>query len=386
MILPIGLGHKHIQVPAVTWLIFVGLSISYFIPNLMEQNDIRFFISALIILSLTPYHEFRSGSLFTAMGLVLFSMLSLRYVGFQDRPYLDSFCGASWLMGSYLILFYRKSFKVSLWRIINWKVLSVETSLFIPIFFISAWWLNIYAGDYHKESLLQHIVPLFCFLLGLISGGIYKKLDSIPTHYLYKFEWKRWERLVKQKSPTKKMVRVASAIFHFNPENSKVRYDICKKIVKDIKNNETLDKETTSFFLTELDNLLVEFAKNRKVDSGIDILVSLPLLASYQKFLSKLTGGNLIYYGRAAERKHLNLLTITLYVAFLDKNFNSSKSPKLLKKVDYLLESEMERNQNISELQFLELNTSQVEVKNLFKQHFQFSRTAVVTGLHKKTS
>lgn len=58
----------------------------------------------------------------------------------------------------------------------------------------------------------------------------------------------------------------------------------------------------------------------------------------------------------------------------------------ILKKIDFLIEHEFESQQNMEDLAFIEMTVNNDKVKTLFKQHFQFSRTAVVTAVRKKTS
>jgi hypothetical protein len=177
---------------------------------------------------------------------------------------------------------------------------------------------------------------------------------------------------------------MAQMILSFNPGNTKVRYDISSRLVREMKEGKNLDKEDLQFFILNLDKLLTHFSKQQKWDFGLDLLGTLPIDTSFQKIIYNLRGANLLSYGNYAEKNKLNLVAIVLYVAFLEKNFKSSKAGKILRSVDYLLEAEMESNQNISQLQYLEGLIQTIEVKNLFKQHFQFSRTAVLTGLHKK--
>ncbi len=383
MVVPLGLGHKHIKTPILSWFFVASLMVSYVFPQVIEFNYIRLLVVGLIVIPLGPYIEMRAGALYLAVGMALFSVITGRVFGISSF-YLEPFSAASWLAGSYFSIFYYKKFKIKIWAILSWHSEKIDNSAFVPVFFVSMWWIHIFSSPLSEQSIVLNIVPIVCFLIGTVSGLIFRKIFPVPKGFLYDFEWKRWKNLVKRGAEVKKMSRVARAILDINPDNFKVRYDICKKIIQAIKVSSDLDKSELIFFNTQFSVLLSYFIRTRRVESGLEMVSSLPIEASYQKIIVKMNGSVQLGYGKIAEKKHMNLLALTLYCAFIEKNYKSSKSSAILKKIDNLLEKEIENPKSLQVLQFLESNL--VEAKTLFKQHFQFSRTAVVTAVHKKSS
>jgi len=387
MILPAGLGHKHIKNPISTWVVFLSILISFVWPVSFIHDQKEIWVCVLLLVMSSSYLEFRIGSLNLLFGYLFFTFVPGNILLWLDKNELalfqnHPFWGISWMSGLYGLYFFNKPFKIFYWRLLNWNYWSIQTKYIWPSIFVFSWLFHVYS--YSNLNYLFGFLPLILFLTGFVMAFINTLISPIPSQYIYKFEWKRWERLMKQRTDLKKLRRMAQMILSFNPGNTKVRYDISSRLVREMKEGKNLDKEDLQFFILNLDKLLTHFSKQQKWDFGLDLLGTLPIDTSFQKIIYNLRGANLLSYGNYAEKNKLNLVAIVLYVAFLEKNFKSSKAGKILRSVDYLLEAEMESNQNISQLQYLEGLIQTIEVKNLFKQHFQFSRTAVLTGLHKK--
>lgn len=385
MVLPLGLGHKHIKISLVSVLFFTCLGWSYFQAGLVEPHLLRLLISAILFLAMAPYVEMRMGTFLTLIGTACFGLISGKLLNFSEY-YFHPFMAASWLTGAYFSLFYFKEFKLGIWRIFDWKYLTFESSFFVPFLYIFAWWGFIFSVKFDQTFFIQNLYPLGSFVIGAIIGYSYRRFRPVPMGFLYEFEWLSWKNLVNKNVNTKKLAIAAQYILDFNPTNMKVQYDICKRIAIDLRSQTIHDKLLNNFFNKQLNLLLDHLAKENKLESGLSLLSSLPIKNSFQKVFTKISSQNLYIYARAAEKNALNILAITLYSAFVEKNPKSIKIRKVLKSLDYLLEAEIEDQSYIDDLQFLESNLVVPELSNLYQQHFQFSRTAVITAVHKKPS
>ena len=386
MILPLGLGHKHIQTSYVSWLFFLSSVASYYEPSIMEGHYLRWVLSFTLILAMAPYVEMRMGTLLTLI-LTLFMGALGGHLLLESAPYYFSpFLAASGVTGCFYALFYSKDFKLGFWRVINWKYIAIESSFFVPFLFVLFWWVYIFSVSFNNTLLIENLFPVGSLLFGLVIGYFFKKKHPVPKGFLYEFEWENWKTVIKKNVELKKMAQVAKRILDFNPDNLKVQYDICKKIAIEFNDESWNHKKLISFFNKQLNSLLEHLMREKRMDSGLELLLSLPIKSGFQKVFTNISSQSLFHYGQAAKKKKLNILAISLYVAYVEKNPKGKKKDMALKGVDYLLEIEMDLQSHLDILQFLEAQAVHPELNTLFKQHFQFSRTALVTGIRKMIS
>lgn len=335
---------------------------------------------------MAPYVEMRMGTFLTLIGTLFSGLVFGRAVFPSATAYFQPFLSASWIMGCYFSLFFYREFKVGIWRVFDWKYFYFENNIFVPILFVSSWWAHLFTSRFDKAYLIENLFPVGIWLLGVVLGFWFKNKRPIPMGFLYEFEWSRWRSLIKRNVELKKLVAVAGVILEFNPDNLKVQYDVCKKIVNEFKNEAWNDKNIILFFNKQLSSLLEHLIKENRLESGLELLLTLPIKTSFHKVFTQISSLNLLTFAKVAEKKQLNVLAITLLSAFIEKNPKLKKNQEILKTIDLLLEVEMDLQSNIDLLQFLEVIVVVPELKHLFKQHFQFSRTAVVTAVSKKSS
>ncbi|MCB0391356.1 MAG: hypothetical protein KDD58_08695, partial [Bdellovibrionales bacterium] len=233
MILPLGLGHKHIKTSFISWFVIISFGLSFIYKKDINISIAEIVLVTLLVLSMAPYVEMRMGRLLTFLFSMTIGVASGKLV-LNEPNYVNFFAVASWYSGAYFSLFYLRDFKWAIWKVWGWKYFSVSSGLVVPFLYVFAWWGYVFSS--HSPDYIHNFLPISSFLFGLFTGHVYRRKNPIPLGFLYQFEWNRWKSLSKRNVNTKKMVSVAKVILDFNPMNIKVQYDICKKIVLDLKN------------------------------------------------------------------------------------------------------------------------------------------------------
>ncbi|MCB0355437.1 MAG: hypothetical protein KDD40_00430 [Bdellovibrionales bacterium] len=336
---------------------------------------------------MAPYVEMRMGSALPLISAFACGGLDNKYLLAYSEHYFQPFLVASWIAGLYYSLFVHKEFKIALWRIFSWKYYYVDSRLAVPITFVLSWWAYVFSNPYSLNRIFENLIPVVLFVLASAAGDFFKKKNPIPKGFLYNFEWQRWRTLTKRQNvDLKKMTKVAQFILDFNPQNIKVQYDICKRMANEFKNTDIKQKDMITFFSLQLNHLLFHLAVENRYESGIEILRVLPIKKSFKKVLVNMSSKILLAYAKYCESKKQNLLAIFLYCAYIEKRQQTKKLKEILSILDLILAKEMDLQENIDFIQELEEQITQSELKTLLKQHFQFSRTAIATAIHKKIS
>ncbi len=332
----------------------------YFAPYLEMRMGLATFYILFFSAGLVP-------SLILPKGMVISSMGP----GGLDLPVAAVF-GAIW------VTFRNKKIKFLFFNFLGFKKASVNVFWSAPLFALFYYGLAKSFDSVFFGTHIDWIEYPIGFLYGAVFAFLYKRVDPVPSAFMYEFEFRRWLKVKKKKSPSHKMTKVANAILSFNPGNDKVKYDTVKKIFEEYSNKILNLKVEDAFLNSHLSHLISKLISTGNAPAAAVLLQKLPMDVAFSLIYPKLKGEDLFHLGQLSTKSKKTPEALIFLCASIEGAPERVYSEEALKLIDEMVSSESLNDKGFDLIQKIDDVCKEPALKNLFKLHIQFSKTALI--------
>lgn len=301
-----------------------------------HESFMHLFGNMLFLFIFGRYVEARVGSaLYLAGYLVLGSLALGLYAYLTPFPYLSvlgASANVSVVMGAFYTLFFHNKLKVFFFYIVS-KIVSLPVKTYMFLFFM----LQEFILSLTSSTNVAYLAHGLGLVLGMAAGILVKRLDPVPTPFLYKSEVLDWTKAKAQNSKSA-FIDDSLEILKYNPDNTVVLQALVDELASPERDLAGLDLDEELLLRSLIPSYLYDLHSHKKFEELYKLVQRIPHSWSMAVCLSRFSQKQMIeLIDQAIDEKRL--LSAVLFIqAFVEKFKRSPKNYNLLKTLKSVLD------------------------------------------------